>query len=122
MWTLRKTFEISASHCLDLPYKSKCQNIHGHNWKIIVEIKSSKLNDNQMVIDFSEIKKLLLKFDHTDLGKIFINTNSTCENMAQLICHLIQEEISKTEVSHYAKCTKVTVIESEGNEVTYENI
>ena len=34
MYYVKKTLEISASHQLNLSYKSKCENLHGHNWII----------------------------------------------------------------------------------------
>jgi 6-pyruvoyl-tetrahydropterin synthase len=36
MFTVIKRMEISASHKLVLPYRSKCASLHGHNWIIIV--------------------------------------------------------------------------------------
>ena len=34
MYEVKKRFEISAAHKLDLDYDSKCTNFHGHNWII----------------------------------------------------------------------------------------
>ena len=36
MYTVIKRMEISASHSLKLSYRSKCENLHGHNWIITV--------------------------------------------------------------------------------------
>ena len=46
MYTIKKTIEISASHQLYLDYESKCENLHGHNFKIVVFCHSNKLDSN----------------------------------------------------------------------------
>ena len=56
IWTIKKTFEISASHQLDLPYESKCNNLHGHNWIVDIYVASHEL-ENGMVVDFNYLKK-----------------------------------------------------------------
>ena len=43
MFTVIKRMEISASHKLVLPYRSKCASLHGHNWIITVYCRSSRL-------------------------------------------------------------------------------
>ena len=53
-------------------YDGKCGNIHGHRWKVVVEVKSEKLKEDVqckgMVIDFADLKdelnKLCDEFDH----------------------------------------------------------
>lgn len=44
MYYLKKEITISGAHCLNLDYDSKCKNLHGHNWKIVVYLKTDKLN------------------------------------------------------------------------------
>ena len=34
MYTVIKRMEISAAHSLKLSYRSKCEDLHGHNWII----------------------------------------------------------------------------------------
>ena len=55
MYYIEKTFEISSSHKLTLSYRSKCENLHGHNWKITVMCKAETLDENGMVVDFSVV-------------------------------------------------------------------
>ena len=65
MYYVRKTLEISACHQLYLDYESKCENLHGHNWKINVYCRSEKLDSNGMVCDFTEIKRFISVKSHT---------------------------------------------------------
>ena len=109
MFTVEKTFEVSAAHMLKLPYESKCQNLHGHNWIITVTCQSQTLNASGMVMDFTHIKNNIQdKLDHQYINDI-IQDNPTAENMAKWIAEQIGD-----------KCKKVSVQESEGNVATYE--
>jgi len=108
MYYVRKQFEIAASHKLYLDYDSPCKEVHGHNWKITVFCCSEELNDNGMVIDFSEIKRLVHdKLDHKDLNKV-LSFNPTAENIAKWI------------VDTVPTCHKAIVEESANNEAIYE--
>ena len=69
MYYIEKTFEISASHQLALSYPSKCTQLHGHNWKITVYCRSRELNEEGMVIDFSEVKRRIKCFRSIPLPK-----------------------------------------------------
>ena len=79
---------VSCSHQLKLPYKSKCTGLHGHNYKIQIELERDELNEEGMLLDFTEIKKLIdKKYDHKNLNEIppFNELNPTAERMALVI-------------------------------------
>ena len=108
MYKISKRMEISASHKLNLDYKSKCEELHGHNWVIVVYCKSETLNHNGMVVDFTDIKKQVhSRLDHKNLNDVF-DFNPTAENM------------SKWVVDNVDNCYRATVQESEGNVAEYE--
>ena len=103
MYEVKKRFEISASHRLELDYESKCKSLHGHNWVIEVVCKSCSLNNNGMVFDFTHIKRAIHdRLDHGNLNEI-LPCNPTAENIAKWIA----DEIGFS-------CVQVSVQEREG--------
>ena len=105
MYRVTKRLEISSAHKLNLPYSSHCGVLHGHNWIVEVTCESETLDENGMVLDFTEIKKAVSLFDHRDLNEIL--PQPTAENLARAICEAVP------------KCVAVLVRESEGNTACY---
>lgn len=66
-----KRMEISAAHILDLPYESKCNSLHGHNYSFEVSVDGA-IDEQGMVMDYAEISKamkaILVRWDH----KLFV--------------------------------------------------
>ncbi|MDR1401237.1 MAG: 6-carboxytetrahydropterin synthase QueD [Endomicrobium sp.] len=106
---------FSSAHCLR-GYKGKCENLHGHNWKIRAVFCGTKLDDIGMLIDFTDIKMYLNKIieflDHKFLNEIcpFDRVNPTSENIALFI--LKQLKCTETE---NAKICEVEVWESDSS-------
>lgn len=109
MYYISKRLEIAGAHRLALSYESKCANVHGHNWIIIVYCKARELNADGMVVDFKHIKQRIHKYlDHGFLNEL-LPFNPTAENIARWVVEQIPE------------CYKASVQESEGNIAIYEN-
>lgn len=108
MYYVKKRFEISAAHRLELSYKSKCSNLHGHNWIVTVECRSRELNADGMVVDFTHIKEMVMdRLDHSVINDV-IECNPTAENIARWIVDIVP------------CCWRCEVQESEGNTAIYE--
>lgn len=81
MFTIRKSFEISASHCLDhLPVDHPCASIHGHNYVITLELRTPMENlKSGFVQDYRELdeaKRIINAWDHKHLNNfVFIPTS-----------------------------------------------
>lgn len=114
-WRISKRMEIAGAHHLNLPYESKCSNLHGHNWIVTVYCESDKLTDYGMIVDFAQVKKEIHGFlDHGNINELLPEINPTAENMAKWICNKV------TDLCETGYCYRVDVQESEGNIATYE--
>ena len=108
MYYVSKRMEIAGSHRLSLSYESKCQNLHGHNWIVIVYCKAKELNIDGMVCDFKHIKDQIHGYlDHGNFNEL-LPFNPTAENIARWIC------------DHVENAYRVEVWESEMNMAAYE--
>ena len=112
--------QFSAAHFLR-NYKGKCENLHGHNWKVEVTVSSETLDDTGMAIDFTILKQktttIIEHLDHSHLNEIphFIKINPSSENIAAYIFNLLKEELKDTPVL----LTKVSVWESDTSRASY---
>jgi len=112
MYKVIKKLEVCGAHRLELPYESKCKNLHGHNWKIEICLSAEKLNSCGMVADFALIKKgIEEKLDHKNFNDV-VNFNPTAENLAFWIASYCEGEFS-------CNCDWVKVEESENNTACY---
>jgi len=82
--------EFAAAHRL-VGYEGLCENLHGHNWKVEVTVRSPVLNNMGMVMDFKDIKaavgEILERLDHKYLNEVppFDSENPTTEHLARHI-------------------------------------
>ena len=105
MFQVSREIDFCYGHRL-LNYEGKCRYLHGHNGKAIITIEASQLDDRGMVLDFSDIKRVVSRWideslDHRmilhrddpavpllqELGEPLhlLDTNPTAENIARLI-------------------------------------
>ncbi len=87
-------FEVSveqtfaAGHALR-NYKGKCENVHGHNFRVRVTIEGERLDDAGLLVDFIDVKKsmgeVIARLDHVFLNDIppFDVKNPSAENIAE---------------------------------------
>ena len=84
---LKNVTDFASAHTLS-DYPGDCSRMHGHNWKVEVEVTATKLDDVGMGIDFKKIKKatreVAERLDHRYLNDIkpFDEINPTAENLA----------------------------------------
>jgi 6-pyruvoyltetrahydropterin/6-carboxytetrahydropterin synthase len=114
MYELRVTSSFAAAHQLR-NYGGKCEQLHGHNWKVEVFVEAEELNQAGLAIDFKEIKEALernlSRFDHKNLNDLplFEKENPSSENIARLI----HGEISALLSDYNVHVEKVSVWESD---------
>ena len=117
--TIIKSF--SAAHLL-AEIGGKCEELHGHNFKVEVTVGASKLNAEGILVDFRLVKKwlknILDEMDHQHLNELsfFAGKNPSSENIAYIVYKAMQAKVKGEE----AKVLRVKVWESENAAVMYE--
>ena len=120
MFELKVVNHFAAAHQLMMVAK-KCENLHGHNWKVEVYVTGEKLNDADVVMDFGEIKKhlseIINKLDHQFLNELdfFHQSNPSSENIAKYIAEAMQAKIKEPGI----RISRVRTWESEDACATY---
>jgi 6-pyruvoyltetrahydropterin/6-carboxytetrahydropterin synthase len=96
---------FAAGHALR-NYHGKCENVHGHNYRVQVGMEGPRLDENGLLHDFADLKKRLRKtsdyLDHQFINdlKPFDEINPSAENIAKFICDEIQKEMSAGSLSY----------------------
>jgi 6-pyruvoyltetrahydropterin/6-carboxytetrahydropterin synthase len=113
-------FEVSveagfaAAHQLR-NYRGKCENLHGHNYKVQVTVEGEDLNSIGLLADFTELKGALREIteflDHKFLNEIepFTEINPSAENVAKYIADKLQSQLDAgaSEVPVFIAAVKV---------------
>jgi len=114
MYELKIEDAFASAHNLR-GYQGACEELHGHNWKIEVIVRTDKLNDIGLAIDFKDLKQatseVIDALDHKYLNELppFKDENPSSENIARHIFREVGKRIAPTGVRVY----KVTAWESE---------
>lgn len=104
--TISKEFAFSASHQLTgLPSEHPCSRLHGHNYKVIVQIEG-RVVEPGFVVDYRElddIKQFLdTQWDHRHLNDM-VGFNPTAEHMASFLADRIAGDLSSRENITYVE-------------------
>jgi len=120
MFEISVEYSFAAGHALR-GYKGKCENVHGHNYKVQVTIAGEQLNPIGLLMDFVElraaIKALVERLDHRFMNEIppFDRLNPSAENLAKYFC----DELTPNARAHGLQVQAVTVFETDTTSATY---
>jgi 6-pyruvoyltetrahydropterin/6-carboxytetrahydropterin synthase len=120
MYELKVVTKFAAAHRLTM-VGAKCENMHGHNWKVEVYIRGEKTDDAGVLMDFGIIKKhvreIMAMLDHKYLNELeyFQQGQPSSENIAYFVATELQKRID----NQAASISKVTAWESDDAAATY---
>ncbi len=120
MFELVVRTHFSSAHNLR-GYQGKCEELHGHNWKVGVKLAAETLDHLGMVVDFKIVKQklneIITQLDHKYLNHIppFTDINPSSENIAFYIYQELKNKIDNSRI----KLIKVTVWESADSSASY---
>jgi 6-pyruvoyltetrahydropterin/6-carboxytetrahydropterin synthase len=113
-------YTFPAGHALR-GYKGKCENVHGHNYKVHLVVEGEQLDSAGLLIDFGELRKaikgLAERLDHRFLNDLapFDQVNPSAENLAKYFCDELEPQVR----SRGLRVQAVTVWETDTTSATY---
>jgi len=139
MYRISKEFSFSMGHRLSC-HQGLCKNLHGHNYSVVITLKSEHLNPNGMVMDFGDLKAIaenhFKQFDHatminrSDVDRfmklqqempflkiVVVEYEPTAENMAREIFNYFKGEVAKYEGN--IEVDQVSIYETDSSQATY---
>jgi 6-pyruvoyltetrahydropterin/6-carboxytetrahydropterin synthase len=112
---------FSSAHQLR-GYRGKCENLHGHNYKIEIYARGQELNHIGLLVDFVELKQaaddLVTYLDHKNLNELepfVVEQNPSAENVARFVLEKLAAKINDGRVQIY----KVRCFETPTSVATY---
>ena len=114
MYEVKVARRFAAAHQLR-NFRGKCEELHGHNWRIEVILTGEELNNAGLLIDFREVKEatdgILEELDHSFLNELpqFKDQNPSSENIAAYIFEKLSSRLNNNQI----KVTKVIAWESD---------
>jgi len=113
---------FAAAHNLR-NYKGKCENLHGHNYKVRVTLGGAELDASGLLYDFVHLKQMIHQvihsLDHKYLNELapFDVLNPSAENIAR---YIYDEAIKRMhQAPSNAAISSITVWETETSAATY---
>jgi 6-pyruvoyltetrahydropterin/6-carboxytetrahydropterin synthase len=122
MFEISVDYSFAAGHALR-GYKGKCENVHGHNYRVRVTIAGEQLNSIGLLVDFVDvraaIKSLVEPLDHRFLNDLapFDKLNPSAENLAKYISEGLELKVRPEGL----QVKNVTVWETDLTSATYRS-
>lgn len=94
MLFVSKEFSFDAAHNL-VKFHGKCEKLHGHTYKLVVTVAGKK-DDEGIVIDFNELKRVVKNYVLNILDHSYINDileQPSAENIAEWIWNKISDKL-----------------------------
>ncbi|MDR1901321.1 MAG: 6-carboxytetrahydropterin synthase QueD [Treponema sp.] len=123
MYKARVEAEFSAAHFLSR-YHGKCENLHGHNYRVRLWVRGESLDAGGMLADFAVLKKCLrdalVPLDHGNLNDTAaFQNNPSAERIARYIFEELRELLPGAGLDA-ALLWAVDVFETPANMARYE--
>ncbi len=113
---------FSSAHQLR-GYKGKCENLHGHNYRIEIYARGRELDNIGLLVDFVELKsaadEIVQYLDHRNINELppfDKQLNPSAENLAKFILEKVSSRVGDDRVSIY----KVRCFETPTSVATYQ--
>jgi len=119
--TVEDTF--AAGHYLR-NYKGKCENPHGHNYKVRITLAGQKLDQAGLLVDFKDLREVMKRtidrLDHKMINEVepFTELNPSAENLAKYFYDETTQKLDRATAGR-VHVKNVTIFETETTTATY---
>jgi 6-pyruvoyltetrahydropterin/6-carboxytetrahydropterin synthase len=114
---------FSSGHYLR-NYRGKCENPHGHNYKVRITLAGQKLDQAGLLVDFKDLREVMKRtidrLDHKMINEVdpFTELNPSAENLAKYFYDEITEKLDQATAGR-VQVKNVTIFETETTTATY---
>ena len=114
---------FSSGHYLR-NYRGKCENPHGHNYKVRVTLAGQELDRAGLLLDFKDLREVMKhvidRLDHQMINDLepFTSLNPSAENLAKYFYDETNSKLSR-ETNGRVRVKDVTIWETDETTATY---
>ena len=123
MYEVTVEAHFSSGHYLR-EYYGKCENPHGHNYRVLVTLAGAELESNGLLLDFKVLKDILKPvvnyLDHQMINDLepFTVVNPSAENLAKYFFDRTNEKLSAV-TGGRVRVKQSTIFETDTSQATY---
>ena len=123
-YSIIKDFAFAAAHRIP-DHPGKCRHLHGHNYRVRVQLEATELDELGMVLDFADLKAMMKQvvghFDHRVINEIppFDERNPTAELLSEYVFRGIGERLAEDR-SGRVRIRRVEVWENDATCAVFE--
>ncbi len=114
---------FSSGHFLR-DYHGKCENPHGHNYRVLVTLVGKELEPNGLLLDFKILKEVLKPvveyLDHHMINELepFTTVNPSAENLAKYFFDQTEQHLAAV-TGGRVRVKRSTIFETDTSQATY---
>jgi 6-pyruvoyltetrahydropterin/6-carboxytetrahydropterin synthase len=118
--SVEETF--SSGHALR-GYKGKCENVHGHNYRVQVSLEGPELDNIGLLVDFTHLKQIvreiIKRLDHQFINDLepFTMVNPSAENLAKYFYDEVSAQLKTLPAG--ARVTETIIWETDTSSARY---
>jgi 6-pyruvoyltetrahydropterin/6-carboxytetrahydropterin synthase len=123
MYEVTVQAHFSSGHYLR-EYHGKCENPHGHNYRVLVTLSGAELESNGLLLDFKVLKDILKPvvayLDHQMINDLepFTTVNPSAENLAKYFFDETSRQLNDV-TGGRVRVKSSTIFETDTSQATY---
>jgi len=122
VYRVSKQLWFCAAHQVRLS-ETQCEDLHGHNYRVLIHAEAKDLDRTSYVIDFAELKKAAVevcgRFDHRNINEVEPFREGERNPSAEELARYLWEQLARLFDDNRVRISKVEVYETDNNRAEY---